>query len=181
MPGAKAEDVIAAILAGYEAMTRLGRAIDGPTAPLPRHLADLFRRAVRHRRGRRAAARARRAGRPPMRWRCALTLAAPGVGHHNAQTTARWFAVGNAARNGLSAALAAKSRLHLRPQADRGQFPVRRLRRRRPTRAALTARPRRGPRRGRGVVQAVVRGAPDHGGDPGAQGDHARAASRPRP
>jgi hypothetical protein len=39
----------------------------------------------------------------------ALTLAAPGVGHHNAQTTARWFAVGNAARNGLSAAMAAKA------------------------------------------------------------------------
>jgi 2-methylcitrate dehydratase PrpD len=30
------------------------------------------------------------------------------VGHHNAATTARWFAVGNAARNGLNAALAAQ-------------------------------------------------------------------------
>jgi 2-methylcitrate dehydratase PrpD len=38
----------------------------------------------------------------------ALTFAAPGVGHHNAATTARWFAVGNAARNGLTAALAAQ-------------------------------------------------------------------------
>src|SRR6266481_5207272 len=38
----------------------------------------------------------------------ALTLAAPTVGHHNAATTARWFAVGYAARNGLNAALAAQ-------------------------------------------------------------------------
>jgi len=38
----------------------------------------------------------------------ALTLAAPAVGHHNAATTSRWFAVGNAARNGLNAALAAQ-------------------------------------------------------------------------
>jgi 2-methylcitrate dehydratase PrpD len=36
----------------------------------------------------------------------ALTFAAPGVGHHNATTTSRWLAVGNAAGNGLNAALA---------------------------------------------------------------------------
>jgi 2-methylcitrate dehydratase PrpD len=40
-----------------------------------------------------------------------LTLAAPGVGHHNAPTTSRWLAIGNAARNGLTAALAARSGL----------------------------------------------------------------------
>jgi len=39
----------------------------------------------------------------------ALTLAAPGVGHHNTATTSRWFAIGNAARNGLVAALGAQS------------------------------------------------------------------------
>jgi 2-methylcitrate dehydratase PrpD len=39
----------------------------------------------------------------------ALTLASPGVGHHNAPTTSRWFAAGHAARNGLTAALAARS------------------------------------------------------------------------
>ncbi len=38
----------------------------------------------------------------------ALTFAAPGVGHHNAATTSRWLAVGNAARNGLAAAQAAQ-------------------------------------------------------------------------
>jgi 2-methylcitrate dehydratase PrpD len=39
----------------------------------------------------------------------ALTLAAPGVGHHNAPTGSRWFAAGSAARNGLVAAQAARS------------------------------------------------------------------------
>ena len=38
----------------------------------------------------------------------ALILASPGVGHHNAATTARWLALGNAARNGLTAALDAQ-------------------------------------------------------------------------
>jgi 2-methylcitrate dehydratase PrpD len=107
MPGAKAQDVIAAILAGYEVMTRLGRAIDGPTAlyrgiwptcfAAPCGIAAVAARLLRL--DAQAAANA---------LALALTLAAPGVGHHNAQTTARWFAVGNAARNGLSAALAAK-------------------------------------------------------------------------
>ena len=36
-------------------------------------------------------------------------MAAPSVGQHHAMTTARWFSVGNAARNGLTAALAAQS------------------------------------------------------------------------
>src|SRR5438477_413211 len=42
------------------------------------------------------------------RWALALTLAAPAVGHHSTATTSRWFALGNAARNGLTAALAAQ-------------------------------------------------------------------------
>src|SRR5437879_8138550 len=37
----------------------------------------------------------------------ALTLTAPGVGQHHALSTSRWLAVGSAASNGLSAALAA--------------------------------------------------------------------------
>jgi 2-methylcitrate dehydratase PrpD len=107
MPEPKAEEIIAAILAGYEVMTRLGRAIDGPTAlyrgiwptcfAAPCGIAAVAARLLRL--DAQAAANA---------LALALTLAAPGVGHHNAQTTARWFAVGNAARNGLSAALAAK-------------------------------------------------------------------------
>jgi 2-methylcitrate dehydratase PrpD len=39
----------------------------------------------------------------------ALTYAAPGVGHHNAPTTARWISAGQAARNGLAAAQAAQA------------------------------------------------------------------------
>src|SRR5712691_5002237 len=108
MPAAAGDDVMAAMLAGYEIMTRLGRAIDGPRvlyrgiwptyfaapmgiAAVAARLLGLDDEAAAH-----ALA-------------LALTLAAPGVGHHNAPTTARWLAVGNAARNGLAAALAAQA------------------------------------------------------------------------
>ncbi len=39
----------------------------------------------------------------------ALTRSAPGVGHHNAATTSRWLAIGEAAQSGLAAALAAQA------------------------------------------------------------------------
>jgi 2-methylcitrate dehydratase PrpD len=101
-----ADNVTAAILAGYEVMTRLGRAIDGPTIlyrgiwptyfAAPFGVAAVVARLLRL--DAREAANA---------LALALTFAAPGVGHHNAATTSRWFAVGNAARNGLDAALAA--------------------------------------------------------------------------
>jgi 2-methylcitrate dehydratase PrpD len=39
----------------------------------------------------------------------ALTVAAPGVGHHNAPTSTRWLAIGLAARNGYLAARAARA------------------------------------------------------------------------
>src|SRR3984893_15803195 len=107
LPAVAADDVIAAILAGTEAMTRLGRAIDGPAilyrgiwptyfaapfgmAAVAARLLDLDEEATPH-----ALA-------------LALTLAAPAVGHHNAATTARWFAVGNAARHGPHAGLRAQ-------------------------------------------------------------------------
>jgi 2-methylcitrate dehydratase PrpD len=106
-PAAKADDVTAAILAGYEAMTRLGRAIDGPTALYrgiwPTYFAAPFGIAA-------VAARLSKLDQKQAAHALALALivAAPGVGHHNAATTSRWFAVGNAARNGLTAALAAQ-------------------------------------------------------------------------
>ena len=113
---AAADDAIAAIVAGTEAMTRLGRAINGPAALYrgiwPTYFAAPFG----------VAAVAARLFKLDERQTAnalalALTLAAPGVGHHNAATTARWFAVGHAARNGLMAALAAQqgftSDLHL--------------------------------------------------------------------
>src|SRR6516164_5262894 len=99
--------VIAAILAGTEAMTRLGRAVDGPAILYrgiwPTYFAAPFGMAAVTARllklDEEASAHA---------LALALTLAAPTVGHHNAATTSRWFAVGNAARNGLNAALAAQ-------------------------------------------------------------------------
>jgi 2-methylcitrate dehydratase PrpD len=107
LPAVAADDVIAAILAGTEAMTRLGRAIDGPAilyrGVWPTYFAAPFGIAA-------AAARllALDEEASAHALALALTLAAPAVGHHNAATTSRWFAVGNAARNGLNAALAAQ-------------------------------------------------------------------------
>ena len=108
LPGLQADDVIAAILAGYEAMTRLGRAIDGPAILYrgiwPTYFAAPFGIAA-------VAARLLRldARQTANALALALTFAAPGVGHHNAATTSRWLAVGNAARNGLAAAQAAQA------------------------------------------------------------------------
>src|SRR6516162_1328278 len=107
LPAVAADDVIAAILAGTEAMTRLGRAVGGPAILYrgiwPTYFAAPFGMAAVAARlftlDEEASAHA---------LALALTLAAPTVGHHNAATTARWFAVGNAARNGLNAALAAQ-------------------------------------------------------------------------
>jgi 2-methylcitrate dehydratase PrpD len=106
-PGTAADDVAAAILAGYEVMIRLGRAVDGPTVlyrgiwptyfAAPVGIAAVAARLLRLDARQAANALA-----------LALTYAAPGVGHHNAATTARWIAVGNAARNGLFAAQAAQ-------------------------------------------------------------------------
>ncbi len=108
LPGIRADDAIAAILAGYEAMTRLGRAIDGPSILYrgiwPTYFAAPFGIAA-------AVARLLRldARQAAIALALALTFASPGVGHHNAATTSRWLAVGNAARNGLAAAQAAQA------------------------------------------------------------------------
>jgi 2-methylcitrate dehydratase PrpD len=104
----KPADVTAAMLAGYEVMTRFGRAIDGPAVLYrgiwPTYLAaPLGVAAVTARLfqlDEHASANA---------LALALTLAAPGVGHHGCASTSRWFAIGCAATNGLTAALAAKA------------------------------------------------------------------------
>jgi 2-methylcitrate dehydratase PrpD len=101
------DDLMAAILSGIEAMTRLGRAIDGPAILYrgiwPTYFAAPFGLAA-------VAARLLRldAQATANALALALTLAAPAAGHHNAATTARWFAIGQAARNGLAAARAAQ-------------------------------------------------------------------------
>ena len=106
-PGITADDVTATILAGIEAMTRLGRAIDGPSILYrgiwPTYFAAPFGIAA-------VAARLLKFGTEATAdaLALALTFASPAVGHHNAATTSRWFALGNAARNGLVAALAAQ-------------------------------------------------------------------------
>ncbi|MBV8511584.1 MAG: MmgE/PrpD family protein [Xanthobacteraceae bacterium] len=97
-----------AIVAGYEAMVRLGLAVDGPSILYrgiwPTYLAAPFGIAA-------VAARLLdlSAEEGSHALALALTLAAPGVGHHNAPTGSRWFAAGSAARNGLIAAQAARS------------------------------------------------------------------------
>ena len=103
-----AHDLTAAIIAGCEAMTRLGRSLDGPSILYrgiwPTYFAAPFAVAA-------VAARLLKldAGECANALALALTLAAPGVGHHNPQSTSRWFAIGAAARNGLAAALAAQA------------------------------------------------------------------------
>jgi 2-methylcitrate dehydratase PrpD len=116
MPSVASRDAVAAMLAGYEAMIRLGRAIDGPAVLYrgiwPTYFTAPFGVAA-------AASRLLKldAARSANALALALTLAAPGVGQHHAASTSRWLAVGNAAGNGLQAARAAKvgftSDLHL--------------------------------------------------------------------
>jgi 2-methylcitrate dehydratase PrpD len=97
-----------AIVAGYEAMIRLGLALDGPSILYrgiwPTYLAAPFGIAA-------VAARLLdlSAEQATHALALALTLAAPGVGHHNAPSGSRWFAAGSAARNGLLAGQAART------------------------------------------------------------------------
>ncbi len=108
MPHFEIADVIVAMLVGYEAMIRLGLAVKGPNildrGIWPTYFAAGFATAA-------VAARLMRLDqhRTENALALALTMAAPSVGQHHAPTTARWLSVGNAARNGLTAAFAAKS------------------------------------------------------------------------
>ncbi len=108
LPNVNSADVAPAMLAGYEAMTRLGLAIDGPKALYrgiwPTYFGAGFATAA-------VAARLLRLSQSQSAHALALalTMASPSVGQHHAATTARWFSVGNAARNGLTAALAAQA------------------------------------------------------------------------
>lgn len=104
---ADTEAVCEAIVGGTEAMVRLGAAIGGPAILYrgiwPTYFAAPF--GV-------AAVAARLWELDPRQTAnalaLALALASAGVGRHNAVTTARWFAIGNATRNGLAAAQAAR-------------------------------------------------------------------------
>jgi 2-methylcitrate dehydratase PrpD len=97
-----------AIAGGYDAMIRLGLALRGPTILYrgiwPTYIGTAFGVVA-------VAARLLRldARQAAHALALALTVAAPGVGHHNAPTTTRWLAVGLAARNGYLAARAARA------------------------------------------------------------------------
>jgi 2-methylcitrate dehydratase PrpD len=97
-----------AIAGGYDAMIRLGLALHGPTILYRGIWPTYFGAAFGV-----AAVTARLMGLDERQaahaLAFALTLSPPGVGHHNAQTSTRWLAVGLAARNGLTAALAARA------------------------------------------------------------------------
>jgi 2-methylcitrate dehydratase PrpD len=105
---ADAAELPAAILCGYEAMIRLGRTINGPAALYrgiwPTYFAAAFGTAA-------VTARLLQLTERQMAHALALalTMSAPSVGQHQATTTARWLCVGHAARNGVTAALAARS------------------------------------------------------------------------
>jgi 2-methylcitrate dehydratase PrpD len=107
-PETSPDALLEAIVAGTEAMVRLGAAIDGPTVLYrgiwPTYFAAPFGVAA-------VAARLYdlNAAQTAHALALALTFASPGVGHHNAETTSRWFAAGHAARNGLVAAQAART------------------------------------------------------------------------
>jgi len=99
--------ILEAIAGGYEAMIRLGIAVDGPKilyrGVWPTYLAAPFgAAAVAARLLRLSDAQAANA------LALALSLAAPSVGHQTGPATSRWLACGLAARNGVTAALAAR-------------------------------------------------------------------------
>jgi 2-methylcitrate dehydratase PrpD len=98
----------AAMMAGYEVMVRFGQSIDGPSILYRGIWPTYFAAPLGI-----AAVAARLLDLDASRCAHALALAlarsAPGVGHHNAATTSRWLAIGQAAEAGLSAALAARA------------------------------------------------------------------------
>jgi 2-methylcitrate dehydratase PrpD len=97
-----------AMAVGYDVMVRLGAALGGPSILYrgiwPTYLAAPF--AV-------AAVAARLLGLTETQAAhalgIALVLASPGVGRPSGTTTSRWLAIGNAARNGVTAALSAQN------------------------------------------------------------------------
>jgi len=97
-----------AIAVGYDAMVRLGAALGGPSILYrgiwPTYFAAPFGVAAVASRllGLTETQAAHALG-------IALILASPGVGRPGGATTSRWLAIGNAARNGVTAALSAQS------------------------------------------------------------------------
>ncbi len=115
------DDLVAAIVGGYEAMVRLGAAIDGPSVLYrgiwPSYFAAPFGVAA-------VAARLMKldGSQTANALSTALIMAAPGTGHHAAPTTARWLTVGHAAARGLTAALSAEAGFTSNLKIVEGEF-----------------------------------------------------------
>jgi 2-methylcitrate dehydratase PrpD len=121
MPHLDSMDVAAAIVGGYEAMIRVGAAIDGPSV-LYRGIWPTYFTAPLG-----VAAVASRLMQLDTRdtlqaLATAVIMMTPGTGHHAAQSTARWFVVGQAAARGLTAALSARSGFTSDPRLVEGEF-----------------------------------------------------------
>jgi 2-methylcitrate dehydratase PrpD len=105
-PGVTSDVFESAILSGIEAMVRLGEAIDGATVLYrgiwPTYFGASFGVAA-------VAAKIEGldARQTAHALALALTMASPGVGHHNAVTSSRWFALGQMAARGVRAVRAA--------------------------------------------------------------------------
>jgi len=107
-PGREGGAIAEAIAAGYGAMARLGTALNGPAILYrgiwPTYLAAPF--AV-------AAVASRLLGLDEKQAAHALAIAlgfsSPAVGRQSGPNMSRWLAIGNAARNGLTAALSAQA------------------------------------------------------------------------
>jgi 2-methylcitrate dehydratase PrpD len=104
----EAAELAAAILGGYEAMVRLGRAVNGPEILYrgiwPTHFAAAFgTAAVTARLLRLTETQAANA------LALAVTMTAPSAGPHHGVNTARWLSVGQAAGHGVTAAFAARA------------------------------------------------------------------------
>ena len=107
-PGSHSEALAEAIAAGYDLMTGLGAALEGPTALYrgiwPTYFAAPFGVAA-------VAARLLGLTKEEAAHALAIALAfsSPSVGRQSGASMSRWLAVGNAARNGVTAALAAQA------------------------------------------------------------------------
>jgi 2-methylcitrate dehydratase PrpD len=106
--GCDQADLIPAIVAGYEAMVRMGRTINGPENLFRGIWTSYFAAPFG------AAAVASRmlkldAAQTANALALAVTMCAPSVGDHESASTTRWWSFGQAVRNGISAALAART------------------------------------------------------------------------
>ena len=108
LPGAHASALHEAIVTGYEAIVRLGLALDGPTILYrgiwPTYFTAAFGVAA-------AAARLLQLDERQSAHALgtALAIASPGVGHQGGGQISRWLLLGHAARNGAMAAFAAQA------------------------------------------------------------------------